>query len=99
MDPVDAGGDLVGPGPAGGDPEPEPAATAEDTPGHGEDPQPHLFGFHRRAGLVKASICLQASSSHASATISHQTWFCAKPRSGSLRSPVSLVARILGLVR
>ena len=31
----------------------------------------------RRALPVRASICIQASSSQASATISHQTWFCA----------------------
>jgi hypothetical protein len=37
-----------------------------------------------------ASIWVQASSSQASATISHQTWFCAKPFSGRFRSPVSL---------
>ena len=42
----------------------------------------------------RASIWVQASSSQASATISHQTWFCAKPFSGRFRSPVSLAFRM-----
>ena len=42
------------------------------------------LGSQRRAGPVRASIWVQASSSQAGATISHQTWFCAKPRSGRL---------------
>lgn len=51
------------------------------------------FGSQRRAVPGKASICIQASSSHASATISHQIWLCEKPCSGRLRSPVSFAQR------
>jgi hypothetical protein len=32
------------------------------------------LGSHRRAVPVRASICIQASNSHARATISHQIW-------------------------
>jgi hypothetical protein len=37
------------------------------------------FGSQRLAWPARASICAQASSSQARATISHHTWFCAKP--------------------
>jgi hypothetical protein len=37
------------------------------------------LGSHRRASPVRASICVQASRSQASATISHHTWFWSKP--------------------
>ena len=53
------------------------------------------LGSQRRAGPARASICVQASRSQASATISHQSWFCANPFSGRLRRPVSLAQRIL----
>ena len=40
------------------------------------------LGSHRRAGWsVRASICIQAVSSTASATIAHQIWFWAKSNS------------------
>jgi len=52
------------------------------------------FGSRRRACPVRAMSWVQASSSQARATISHQAWFWAKPLSGRLRSPVSLAQRI-----
>jgi hypothetical protein len=73
--------------------EPQAAAAADDPPGDGEDPQPDPSGFPAAGRAVKASICIQASSSQASAVISDQIWFCANPCSGMLRSPVSLAQR------
>ena len=52
------------------------------------------FGSQRRASPVRASIWVQARSSQARATISHHSWFWAKPLSGRFRSPVSLAHRI-----
>ena len=46
----------------------------------------------RRAAPLRASSWVQASSSQASATISHQSWFWAKLFSRRFRSPVSLAA-------
>jgi hypothetical protein len=52
------------------------------------------LGSQRRALPVRASICVQASNSQARATISHQTWFWAKPFSqGRFRSLVSFAFR------
>ena len=39
-----------GPGPSGGDAEPQAAAAADDAPGGGEDPQPQLPGFPAAGG-------------------------------------------------
>ena len=50
VEPADAGGDLVCPGPAGGDAEPEPSAAADDAPGGGEDPKPQFSGFPAAGG-------------------------------------------------
>jgi hypothetical protein len=50
------------------------------------------FGSQRRAVPVRASSWVQASSSQARETISHQSWFWAKPLSGRFR--VSLAQRI-----
>jgi acyl carrier protein len=52
------------------------------------------LGSHARAGPSRASIVIQAVSSHAMATSSHQTWFWAKPCSGRPRNPVSFAHRI-----
>jgi hypothetical protein len=45
------------------------------------------LGSQARAGPSRAGICIQAVSSQAIATSSHQTWFWSKPCSGWLRSP------------
>jgi hypothetical protein len=57
-------------------------------------PSRRRFGSQRRAFPVRASSCVQARSSLARATISHQSWFWAKPFSGRFRSPVSLAQRM-----
>ena len=49
----DRGGDLAGPGPAGGEAEPQAAAAADEAPGAGEDPQPQPFGFPAAGGAVQ----------------------------------------------
>jgi hypothetical protein len=69
---------------AGGEAEPQPLAAADDAPGAGEEPQPQLFQFPSAALPVRASTCVQASSSNASATISHQTLFWSKPCQGQV---------------
>jgi hypothetical protein len=52
------------------------------------------LGSQRRAVPVRASSWVQASSSQARETISHQSWFWAKPWRGRFRSPVSFAQRI-----
>jgi hypothetical protein len=89
---ADRGGELGRPGPGPGDAQPQPPAAADEAVGGGEQPQP--LGSQARAGRFRASICIQAVSSQAIATCSHQTWFRAKPCRGRLRSPVSLPARM-----
>jgi phosphoglycerate kinase len=54
-------------------------------PGYGLAPRPEIA----RPGPSRARICIQASSSQAIATSSHQIWFWSKPCRGRLRSPVS----------
>jgi len=56
----DCGGDVAGPGPALREAELQAAAAVDEASGNGE-----------RAVPAKASICVQASSSQARATISH----------------------------
>ena len=73
----DRGGDLLGPGPALREAETQAAAAADDAPGAGEDPQPQPSGFPAGAVPVRASIWVQAASSHASVMISYQIWFWA----------------------
>jgi hypothetical protein len=51
------------------------------------------LGSQERADPVRASIWVQVSNPQASATISHQTWYCAKPLSGRFHSSVSLAFR------
>src|SRR5690242_17648197 len=43
LQPGDRGGDLAGPGPACGEPQPEAAAATDQAPGSGEQPQPKPF--------------------------------------------------------
>ncbi len=78
----DRGGDLCRPGPAGGEAEPLAAAAADEVPGAGEEPQPQPFWFPLAAGPARASICVRARRSHASATISHHSGFWSKPWRG-----------------
>ena len=53
------------------------------------------LGSQRRAGgRAGRASAVQAVSSQARATISHQIWFWAKPCSGRLRRPVSLAQRM-----
>jgi hypothetical protein len=75
----DCGGDVGGPGPAFGEPQAEPASAAGETAGGGEQAQPEQSQLPAAGGPGWASIQVQARSSQAKATISHQTWFRAKP--------------------
>src|ERR1700733_3741545 len=70
----DRGGDLDGPGPSDGEAQPQAAPAADDVSGDGEQPQPQSSGFPGAGGPSRASICIQAVSSQAIATSSHQIW-------------------------
>ena len=74
----DCGSDLGCPGPVPGEAELQAAPAADDPSGGGEQAEPQPFGFPAAGSPSRASICIQAVSSQASATISHQTWFWAK---------------------
>lgn len=88
---ADRASDRIGPSPTPRESELQPAAAADEVCGDAEDPHSHAFGLHRRASLSRAtSICIQAVSSDARATSSHQMRFWSKSCSGRLRSPVSL---------
>ena len=92
---ADRSGDLGGPGPGRGEAQPQAAATADQAPGGGEQAQPQPLGFPGPGGARRGrASAVQAVSSQAMATSSHQIWFWAKPCRGRLRSPVSLAHRI-----
>ena len=94
LQPGDCGGDLAGPGPAFGELSRRRRPPRARRPATENRRSRSRFGSQRRAVPVRASICVQASSSQARATISHQSWFWAKPFSGRFRSPVSFALRI-----
>jgi hypothetical protein len=74
--------------------QPQPSAAVDEASGGGEQAQPQLLVSQARAGPSRASIAIQAVSSRAMATSSHQIWFWSKPRSGRFRRLVSLAHRI-----
>jgi hypothetical protein len=73
----DGDGDLAGPGPAFGGTEPEAPAAAGEPPGDVEQAQAEPFRFPAAGVPARASIWVQARTSQARETISHQTWFWA----------------------
>jgi hypothetical protein len=71
----DRGGELRSPGPGRGEAQPQAAASAGEPAGGGEQARRRRLGSQPRAAPSRASICIQASSSLAMATSSHQSWF------------------------
>jgi len=92
---VDGVVDQVGPGGLGREVKPDLPAGGGDRGRDGEQSAPQPFGF---PAPVRASICIQAVTSTASATMAHQIRFWAKP-SGRFISPVSLAIRIRSSAR
>ena len=66
------------------------AAAAHQGRGDLEQPRAEPFGLPlpRVVAAQCAMVCIQATSSPASWTIWHQTWFCAKDYSGNFSRPL-----------
>jgi len=90
----DRGGELGGPGPGAARRSRRRRPPRTMRPAAENSRSRSRLGSQARAGPSRARSCIQAVTSQAIATSSHQIWFWSKPCRGRLRSPVSLAARM-----